>query len=161
MGGLALGAFVAGRMLTGRQVSPMRIYGVLISGALAGVGGAYLASEQASFTSGMSAGRGYIALAAMIAIGALNGFFNIVVVTAFQFGAKEELRGRVMGVVTTVAMAVAPLGMALGGLAGDLTGKNLPLLYGLCGGLIVVATASFGPRRAVREFLAFSVSDRG
>jgi len=29
MGGLALGAFGAGRLLTGRQVSPMRIYGVL------------------------------------------------------------------------------------------------------------------------------------
>jgi spermidine synthase len=29
MGGLALGAFGAGRLLTGRQVSPLRIYGVL------------------------------------------------------------------------------------------------------------------------------------
>jgi spermidine synthase len=29
MGGLALGAFCAGRLLTGRQVSPLRIYGVL------------------------------------------------------------------------------------------------------------------------------------
>jgi len=29
MGGLALGAFAAGRLLTGRQVSPLRIYGVL------------------------------------------------------------------------------------------------------------------------------------
>ena len=96
-----------------------------------------------------------VALALMIAIGALNGFFNILVITAFQVGAREELRGRVMGVVTTVAMAVAPLGMALGGLFGDLTGKNLPLLYGLCGGLIASATLLLGLRRPVREFLAY------
>ena len=38
-------------------------------------------------------------------------------------------------------------------------GKNLPLLYGLCSGLIILATAFLGLRTAVREFLAFSVSD--
>lgn len=50
----------------GVSVLRTRMAGVLISGGLAGLGGVYLASEQASFTSGMSAGRGYIALAAMI-----------------------------------------------------------------------------------------------
>lgn len=50
----------------GVPVLRTRVMGVLLSGVLAGIGGAYLASEQASFTSGMSAGRGYIALAAMI-----------------------------------------------------------------------------------------------
>jgi simple sugar transport system permease protein len=33
---------------------------------LAGLGGAWLASEQHSFTDGMTGGRGYIAIAAMI-----------------------------------------------------------------------------------------------
>ena len=35
-------------------------------GALAGLAGAWLASEQHSFTDGMTNGRGYIAIAAMI-----------------------------------------------------------------------------------------------
>ena len=39
---------------------------MLVSGALAGLAGAWLASEQHSFTDGMTGGRGYIALAAMI-----------------------------------------------------------------------------------------------
>jgi general nucleoside transport system permease protein len=50
----------------GIQVASMRYSGVLISGMLAALAGAYLAFEQHSFTDGMSAGRGYIALAAMI-----------------------------------------------------------------------------------------------
>jgi ABC-type uncharacterized transport system permease subunit len=38
----------------------------MISGVLAALAGAFLAFEQHSFTDGMTAGRGYIALAAMI-----------------------------------------------------------------------------------------------
>jgi simple sugar transport system permease protein len=50
----------------GLPVARYRTAGVLLSGALAGLGGAWLASEQHSFTDGMTNGRGYIAIAAMI-----------------------------------------------------------------------------------------------
>lgn len=50
----------------GLSVGLQRTQGVLVSGALAGLAGAWLASEQHSFTDGMTGGRGYIALAAMI-----------------------------------------------------------------------------------------------
>ena len=44
----------------------VRLVAVLLSGALAGLGGAWLAADQHQFVAGMSNGRGYIALAAMI-----------------------------------------------------------------------------------------------
>jgi len=49
-------------------VKPARIRWValVVAGALAGLGGAWLASDQRQFVAGMSNGRGYIALAAMI-----------------------------------------------------------------------------------------------
>ena len=100
----------------------------------------------------------WVALALMTLVGALNGFFNIVVMTAFQLSTPGELRGRVMALVLTVAMAVSPLGMALGGILGDLTDKNIPLIYGLCGGLIAASTIVLGVRRPVRAFLAFDES---
>jgi simple sugar transport system permease protein len=50
----------------GLNVRRLRYSGVLISGALASLGGAFLVFQQHSYTDNMSAGRGYIALAAMI-----------------------------------------------------------------------------------------------
>ena len=51
----------------GVSVSKLRYSGVLLAGILAGIGGAYLSIGQSSlFTRNMTAGRGFIALAALI-----------------------------------------------------------------------------------------------
>lgn len=78
----------------GLSVTRIRFAGVLICGVLAGLAGAYLASEQHSFTDGMTGGRGYIALAAMIV-----GKWNPVGAAAacLLFGAAEALQIRLQG----------------------------------------------------------------
>jgi len=50
----------------GVKVSIMRYWGVLISGVLAGLGGAFLSLNTHYFVKNMSGGRGFIALAALI-----------------------------------------------------------------------------------------------
>ncbi|MFB3908498.1 MAG: ABC transporter permease [Candidatus Eisenbacteria bacterium] len=52
---------------SGVSVVRVRMLAVVAGGALAGIGGAWLTIQQNLFTDGMSGGRGYIALAAMIA----------------------------------------------------------------------------------------------
>jgi simple sugar transport system permease protein len=50
----------------GVPVARVRLVAVGLCGALAGLGGVYLAFEQHKFVDNMSAGRGYVALAALI-----------------------------------------------------------------------------------------------
>jgi simple sugar transport system permease protein len=78
----------------GLSVIRYRFAGVLLCGALASLGGAWLASEQHSFTDGMTGGRGYIALAAMIV-----GKWNPVGAAAacLLFGAAEALQITLQG----------------------------------------------------------------
>jgi simple sugar transport system permease protein len=50
----------------GVNVTALRLRGLYIAGALASLGGAYLSLDQHQFTDSMTAGRGFIALAAVI-----------------------------------------------------------------------------------------------
>jgi simple sugar transport system permease protein len=62
----ATGELPAASAALGLSVAGLRVAGLLLCGAFSGLAGAWLASEQHSFTDNMSGGRGYIAIAAMI-----------------------------------------------------------------------------------------------
>ena len=81
----------------GVNVIKLRYVAVVLSGVLAGAGGAYLSIGQSSlFTRGMSAGRGYIALAALI----LAKWRPVPVLFAcLFFGFTEALAIQMQGVI--------------------------------------------------------------
>lgn len=62
----AVGEHPAAAASVGIPVTRVRYLAVALSGMIAGLGGAYLALDQHQFTDGMTAGRGFIALAAII-----------------------------------------------------------------------------------------------
>lgn len=96
-----------------------------------------------------------VALAGCFGFGLAMGIVNVNLTTIAQMSTPAELRGRVMGLVTALSGGLVPLGMALGGFAGDLTNKNIPLVYGVCGVITVIVILSTCLRRDTLEYLAW------
>ncbi len=81
----------------GVPVGRTRLVAVLLGSALAGVGGAQLSLSVNGFVAEMSAGRGYVALAAVIMGGWRPAW---VAAVCLAFGAAEALQARMQGAGT-------------------------------------------------------------
>jgi simple sugar transport system permease protein len=113
----AVGANPHAAYTLGVSVNVIRWQAVLASGALAGLGGCWLALSGSGFVSEMSAGRGYIALAAVImgswrpmwacAASLLFGFAEAVEVNLqmFDMGIPNELTQTFPYVLTMITLA--------------------------------------------------------
>jgi simple sugar transport system permease protein len=112
----AVGENPAAADTLGVNVYLMRYMGVLISGALAGMAGAYLAIEQGrGYLEGMTQGRGFIALAAMIfgnwwPIGALGasalfGYFEALSLRVVVLGVPHQFLTVLPHIVTILVLA--------------------------------------------------------
>ena len=115
----------------GIDVARLRYAGVLISGALAAIGGAYLSIGQASlFTRNMSAGRGFIALAALI-----FGKWRPVqtMLACLLFGAAEALSIQMQGVsaIPVQFIQIIPYVLTIVVLAGFIGHSRAPRALGL------------------------------
>lgn len=103
----------------GVSVWKLRYTGVGLSGVLAGLGGAWLAFNVAQFQHGMSAGKGYIAMAAVV-FGKWNPLGATLACLLFAFseslGARLEARGigipgELLGTLPYVLTIVALVGV--------------------------------------------------
>ncbi|MDR5683911.1 MAG: ABC transporter permease [Armatimonadota bacterium] len=112
----AVGENPAAADTLGVNVYLMRYLGVLISGALAGMAGAYLAIEQGrGYLEGMTQGRGFIALAAMIfgnwwPIGALGasalfGYFDALSLRVVVLNVPHQFLNVLPHIVTILVLA--------------------------------------------------------
>lgn len=101
----------------GVDVRRMRIVAVTIGGAICGLGGVALAYDQHQFQSGMSGGRGFIALAAVIVSGwrpgrAIAACALFAVLDAMQI-VLQDRAGALRDVVQMLPYAVTILALAL------------------------------------------------
>ena len=113
----------------GIGVVPLRLKGLLISGSLAALGGAYLALDQHQFTDGMTAGRGFIALAAVI----FGRWQPVrVAIACFLFAAAETLQIQLQGaqLVPSQFVEMIPYVLTIVALAGVVGRSVAPAALG-------------------------------
>jgi MFS family permease len=96
------------------------------------------------------------ALAILFITGVLSGAINVLVMSVIQRRTSGEFRGRVIGLHTMMTRVLMPIGLVGGGAIADLTGRNVPLVYAICGGVAMATVLLFGSRPATRAFLASS-----
>lgn len=116
----------------GTNPQRVRIAAILVGGAFAGLGGAVLSlQEVGTFTDGMTNGRGFIALAAII-VGRWNPFGAMA--GCLLFGAVAALESRIQGwglPVSSYVVQMVPYLVALALLAGIGRSARMPGAIGV------------------------------
>lgn len=125
----AIGEAPAAARAAGVRVDQVRAFWLAAGGALTGIGGAYLSLEAAGrFTENLSAGRGYLALAAVI-FGRWHPAGAAIAVLLFGLGeaAEIKLQGAVLfgNTVPSEFLSALPYVLGLLALAGAL-GRSTP-----------------------------------
>ncbi|NMG11310.1 ABC transporter permease [Brasilonema sp. UFV-L1] len=122
----AVGEYPKAAATAGVSVSRVQYWAVVLSGCLASLGGAYLTLVQIRFfTEGMSAGKGFIAIAALI-FGRWHPLGSTL--ACFLFGATEALQLRIQALGANIPyqfLVMLPYAIALFALLG-LAGKSIP-----------------------------------
>jgi MFS family permease len=97
-----------------------------------------------------------LALILMVMLGALNGFFNINVITVLQLVIPGEIRGRIFGLFMTLTSGLTPISMGVSGIVADLVNQNIPLIYACCGIITLVVSILMAFNKGLRDFLSLS-----
>lgn len=72
--------------------------------------------------------------------GIVNGLTDVYVTSVIQVSTPGDIRGRVFGLLGTIAASIAPVAAGLSGVIADLTGQNIPAIY--VGSGLMMATAA-------------------
>ncbi len=95
----------------------------------------------------------------MFVAGIASGMIGVQIVTVLQLRIPSEMRGRVFGLLGTVAGSLMPIGMGLGGIIADMTGQNIPLIYLVCGSVLGVLSLILGTNRSFRKLVGYQPED--
>lgn len=148
--GFLLAAFgagsVGGYLIAGAPWFIRRVRGVALTAFLFGAAATILLT-------GLTSQR-LVALGLLFAMGVFIGAINISLLTLLQLTTPGKMRGRVMGLAISMTSAAIPLGMVFAGAVGDLTGKNVPLIFAVASAAVAALTLLAALRRPFREFLS-------
>lgn len=97
----------------------------------------------------------WFALSMTLLGGLLSGFVMVYITTILQLTTPGDIRGRVFGLLGTIAGALTPLAMGLAGVIADLTGQNIPLIYIFCGVIAALLALFVSLRPEFRDYLAY------
>jgi len=91
-------------------------------------------------------------LVSIAVAGYFNAIVNVLIQSVIQLGVPQQLRGKVNGLLETLTQGLTPIGMALGGLLGEL----LPLPWVIGGAMALIGLYIFPQlgTKGVREFFA-------
>ena len=95
------------------------------------------------------------ALLIMFANGVMAGIFNVIVYTILQISSPQNIRGRVFGVFITLSTGLFPISMGLAGVVADLTGKNIPGIFIVCGIIMIIVSLIIFVNKEFYNFLCF------
>ena len=143
--------------------------GALVGSLTAGAGGGKLASSPRilfgclALISGGFVGLGFsdqptTALAFMFLVGLGAGVVNLSILTLTQVAAPPAMRGRVLSLLIALSGVAAPLGLAVGGLLGELTDRDAPAIARFSGFAVLGLLIAVAIRPSTREFLRLAAS---
>ncbi|MBW2465983.1 MAG: MFS transporter [Deltaproteobacteria bacterium] len=84
--------------------------------------------------------QAWIALLLMTANGILTGLNSNYIYSRLQICTPQEIRGRVLSVLTTLVLCVSPVGMGIAGLVADYSGHRLDVIFFICGGIMALVS---------------------
>jgi DHA3 family macrolide efflux protein-like MFS transporter len=93
------------------------------------------------------------AAALLAAAGIAGGVFNVGVITLIQKRTRDELRGRVFGLVQSLAMAATPVAMLGAGALADATGHDARVVFAACGAALIITTLCAAAHQPLRDYL--------
>lgn len=137
---------IAGCALAGAVRSSASVRGRLLIAAFAALAAALIALGQTRSLP--------LALAITCATGVCAGLINVLVMSILQRRTPAQLRGRVLGLHMMLVRALVPLATVGGGVLADLTGRNVPLVFAVCGSLALASVLLLVAGRSTRAYMA-------
>ncbi len=91
----------------------------------------------------------------VLLLGIGDGIINVNIMTIIQLTTPTEIRGRVFGVLAMISGSLAPLAMGTSGFVASALDHNIPLIYMICGGAMLLLAIGAMCFRDYREFLVY------